>query len=170
MGHEQTACLSEQGTISHNAKRSHNNPTGATFAYIMHIMLILKMHDPEAYFIPSLWEAYPSRQPKKKEVCTHISELDEAHFPELADAVVCWSRLQEELCQAHLLAPEARAHLTAAGGIKQNPIYSRTRVARWVSLIPAGLPVQIHILNSGPSLLFTALSGECYSIVMISLL
>lgn len=53
----------------------------------------------------------------KKEVCTHVSELDQAHLPELANAVVRWSGLQEELCQAHLLTPEAWAHLTAARGV-----------------------------------------------------
>lgn len=41
---------------------------------------------------------------------THISELDQTQLPKLSHAAVGSLHLQEELHQAHLLAPEDRGH------------------------------------------------------------
>lgn len=47
-------------------------------------------------------------EPKRK--VTHVSELDQAQFPQLTDTVVGRARLEEELHQAHLLTPKKGAH------------------------------------------------------------
>lgn len=44
---------------------------------------------------------------------THISELDQPQLPELSHTAVGSLHLQEELPQAHLLAPEDRSHLAS---------------------------------------------------------
>lgn len=46
---------------------------------------------------------YPHRQMYQ----TYISEFDQSHFSQFADAVVRGSGLQEQLRQAHLLTPKA---------------------------------------------------------------
>lgn len=51
-----------------------------------------------------------SQEPNWEFKAAHISELDQAQLSQLTDTIVGWTRLKEELHQAHLLTAKQGAH------------------------------------------------------------
>ena len=76
---------------------------------------------------------------------THVSELDQALLAQDAEALVGRAGLQEELRQAHGLAPEQGPH----GGPARAPRRDPTGAGGWLRLVnwrvvPGGVPPTSH--------------------------